>query len=73
MISFFTSPNRWMTLGRLLVVDVHDHRQRQHRLVGVLGHQVDRPQALVVAVRLGLPVIQCSTKFVVGTRTMLPA
>ena len=30
----------------------HD-RQRQHRLVGVLGHQVDRPQALVVAVRLG--------------------
>ena len=38
---------------RLLVVDVHDHRERQRRLVGVLGHQVDRPQALVVAVRLG--------------------
>ena len=38
----------------LLVVDVDDHRQRQHRLVGVLGHQVDGAQALVVAVRLGL-------------------
>ena len=39
---------------RLLVVDVDDHRQRQQRLVGVLGHQVDRAQAFVVAVRLGL-------------------
>ena len=36
-----------------LVVDVHDHRQRQQRLVGVLGDQVDRSQALVVAVGLG--------------------
>ena len=37
----------------LLVVDVDDDRERQGRLVGVLGDQVDRPQALVIAVRLG--------------------
>ena len=53
-MSFLTSPKRWMTLGRFLIVDVDDHRQRQQRLVGVLGHQVDGAQALVVAVRLGV-------------------
>ena len=37
----------------LLIVDVDDDRQRQGRLVGILGHQVDRAQAFVVAVRLG--------------------
>ena len=59
-------------LRGLLVVDVDDHRQRQHRLVGVLGHQVDG-EALVVAVGSGLPGIQCRTKLVVGTRMTLPA
>ena len=39
---------------RTLVVDVHDDRQRQQRLVRVLRHQVDRLQTLVVAMRLGL-------------------
>ena len=53
MISFLTSPNRWMTFGRLLVIDVDDDRQRQGRLVGVLRDQVDRAQALVVPMRLG--------------------
>ena len=57
----------------LLVVDVHDHRERQRRLVGVLGDEVDRAEALVVAMVLGRPVTQWSTKLVVGTRTMLPA
>ena len=33
-----------------LVVDVNDHRQGERRLVGILRHQVDRFQALVVAV-----------------------
>jgi hypothetical protein len=40
--------------GRLLVVDVDDYRQGQHRLVSVLGHQVDGAQAFVVTVSLGL-------------------
>ena len=39
---------------RTLVVDMHDDRQRQQRLVRVLRHQVDRLQTLIVAMRLGL-------------------
>ena len=39
--------------GRFLIVDVHHHGQGQHRLIGVLGHQVDGAQALVVVMGLG--------------------
>ncbi len=37
-----------------LVVDVHDHRQGQPRFERIASHQVDRPQAFVVAMGLGL-------------------
>ena len=40
-------------IRRLLIVDVHDDRQRQARLVRVLRDQVDRTQAFVVAMCLG--------------------
>ncbi len=40
--------------GRLAVVDVHDHRQRQRWLEGVLGDQRDLRQVLVVVVRADL-------------------
>ena len=43
-----------MTFGRLFVVDVHHHAQRQDRLVGVLGDQVDRFERFVVAVPFAL-------------------
>ena len=54
LMSRFTSPKRWTTLGRLLVVDVQHERERQHRLVAVGGDQLDARQVLVVLVRLGL-------------------
>ena len=38
---------------RLLVVDMHDHAQREQRFIGILGHQVDRIEAVIVPMRFG--------------------
>ena len=50
---FLDVPEPLNDVGRFLIVDVHDDRERQARLVRVLRDQVDRTEAFVVAMRLG--------------------